>query len=132
MCVCVRVCVWKPSLHTHTGPSSMDKAEDLLASLLGMRADSNYVKDRSSDKPLWNQFVPGKATSFDPKSALPVRLDQFVGCRPFTDAKWVAANRAWPPVAREGVEAFVRGYDFSKINDIKATKQFQVEWDEML
>ena len=47
VCVCVCVCVWNPWLHTHTGPSSKDKAEDLLASLLGMRTDSNYVKDRS-------------------------------------------------------------------------------------
>jgi hypothetical protein len=45
-----------------------------------MRPDSNYVKDRESDKPLWNQFVPGKATSFDPKTALPDRLDEVCVC----------------------------------------------------
>ena len=117
-------------LHT-IGPSRQDEAEELLAALLGMRTDSNYVRDRASDKPLWNQFVPGKATSFDPKEALPERLDEFVGCRPFTDDKWVKANRAWPPAVQEGVQAFVRGFDFGKINDIKATKQFRVSWDEM-
>jgi len=79
-----------------TGPNSKDKAEDALAGLLGMTPDSNYVKDRESDKPLWNQFVPGKATSFDPKAAVPEHLDEFVGCRPFYDTAWVKANRVWP------------------------------------
>jgi len=121
----------KAAQRSLTGPSRQDEAEELLAALLGMRTDSNYVRDRASDKPLWNQFVPGKATSFDPKEALPERLDEFVGCRPFTDDKWVKANRAWPPAVQEGVQAFVRGFDFGKINDIKATKQFRVSWDEM-
>lgn len=115
-----------------TGPNSQDKAEDALAGLLGMQPDSNYVKDRESDKPLWNQFVPGKATSFDPKAAVPGRLDEFVGCRPFYDPDWVQKNRAWPPEVQEGVKIFVKEFDFSKINDIKATKQFKFSWDEMM
>lgn len=114
-----------------TGPSRQDMAEDVLASFLGMETGSNYVRDRESDKPLWNQFVPGKATNFDPKAALPGRLDEFVACKPFYDAAWVEKNRAWPPELQEGVKTFVKEYDFSKINDIKASKQFKVSWDEM-
>jgi hypothetical protein len=115
-----------------TGPNSRDRAEEALAALMGMEAQSNYVKDRESDKPLWNQFVPGKATSFDPKEALPDRLDDFVACRSFYDADWVQKNRLWPPQLQEGVKTFVSEFDFSKISDIKATKQFKVSWDEML
>lgn len=114
-----------------TGPNSKDKAEEMLAALMGMESDSNYVIDRESDKPLWNQFVPGKATSFDPKEALPERLEDFVACRPFYDAAWVQKNRLWPPPVQEGVRKFVSEFDFSKISDIKATKQFRVSWDEM-
>eukprot|EP00961_Rhodomonas_salina_P068452 919039-Rhodomonas_salina.1 len=114
-----------------TGPSSQDTAEDALASLLGMDPNSKYVKDRESDKPLWNQFVPGKSTDFDPKAALPDRLNQFVGCRPFYDAAWVQKNRVWPSEVQEGVKKFVKEYDFSAISDIKTTRQFKVSWDEM-
>jgi tetratricopeptide (TPR) repeat protein len=114
-----------------TGPSTRDQAEDVLASFLGMQPDSNYVKDRESDKPLWNQFVPGKATDFDPKAALPQHLEEFVGCKPFYDSEWVQKNRLWPPEIQSGVKVFVEEFDFSKIDDIKATKQFKVSWDEM-
>ena len=114
------------------GATTQDQADDLLAKMIGLSADSNYVKDRESDKPLWGQFVPGKATNFDPKAALPNHLDDFVGCKPFEDPNWVKKNRLWPPEVQDGVHAFVREYDLSQINDIKKTRQFKYSWDEMM
>jgi hypothetical protein len=37
----------------------------------------------------------------------------------------------WPQEIEEGVAEFVRAFDFSQIEDIKATRQFKVSWDEM-
>ena len=81
---------------------------------------------------MWGQFVPGKATNFDPKAALPDHLDDFVGCKPFQDPNWIKKNRLWPPEVQDGVHAFVREYDLSQINDIKKTRQFKYSWDEMM
>eukprot|EP00636_Phaeomonas_parva_P011754 CAMPEP_0118852072 /NCGR_PEP_ID=MMETSP1163-20130328/1248_1 /TAXON_ID=124430 /ORGANISM="Phaeomonas parva, Strain CCMP2877" /LENGTH=381 /DNA_ID=CAMNT_0006784473 /DNA_START=36 /DNA_END=1181 /DNA_ORIENTATION=+ len=106
-----------------------DAAEYVLARITGMDPSSAYITRRESDGRLWEQFKPGKAKIFDPKTALPDNLSEFQGCRRVREGNFPSD---WPENVSSKVKAFVRDFDFAQIEKVKTTRQLGVSWDELV